>query len=69
MVKQFLIPFAHRHNHDYTWDSICSKCFLVVATEEKEEELLKHELNHDCAALRMAKRNGGALEPIRTRQL
>ena len=43
MVKELLAPFAHRHNQDDTWDSICSKCFLVVATEENEEELREHE--------------------------
>lgn len=69
MVKELLAPFAHRHNQDDTWDSICSKCFLVVATEENEEELREHEQNHDCAALRMARRTAGTLEPIRTRQL
>ena len=69
MIKQLLFPFAHRQNHDDTWDTICSKCFLVVATEENEEELYKHEQNHDCAALRMARRKTRTLEPIRTRQL
>lgn len=47
--------FAHRHNSDGTWDSICTKCFLTIATERLENLLLVHEPHHDCALLMKAR--------------
>ena len=42
------VGFAHRHNADGTFDSICYHCFMTVATEGSELELIKAELDHDC---------------------
>jgi hypothetical protein len=42
------LEFPHRHNPDGSCDSICSKCFVTVATSYKEAELLAHELKHVC---------------------
>ena len=44
----FASAFAHRHNSDDTWDSICPKCFYTIAMEATEEGLLTHERRHDC---------------------
>jgi hypothetical protein len=44
---------------------ICAKCFLTVATEKMEDDLYQHEEEHDCEALRGARRKARILEPIR----
>ena len=43
--------FRHRHNPDGSWDSICMKCYLTVATTATEDDLEKSEQSHDCAEL------------------
>ena len=40
--------FVHRHNADGTVDSICQSCFMTVAKEASELELMKDEQLHDC---------------------
>jgi len=55
----FAAAFAHRHNFDGTWDSICPKCFYTIATEATEEGLLMHERRHDCAALMKSRMRAG----------
>jgi len=40
--------FVHRHNDDGTVDSVCRACFMTVATEVSESELMKDEQDHDC---------------------
>jgi hypothetical protein len=59
--------FAHRHNFDGTWDSICTKCFLTVASEWAEDGLLMHERHHNCDSLMKARhtRNTSSPEPLR----
>ena len=47
--------FAHRHNSDGTVDSICYTCFMTVATEASELELMKAEQDHDCYDLARSK--------------
>ena len=42
--------FPHRLNPDGTWDSICTKCYLTIATEKSEEALAAAEQRHDCYA-------------------
>ena len=68
MTDRVSPAFAHRHNQDGTWDSICPKCFFIVATEKTEKGLLPHEQNHDCEVLIKAKRRAGVLEPLRYRE-
>lgn len=41
-------PFIHRKNPDHTYDSICTTCFLTVATEENEADLQESEQTHNC---------------------
>jgi hypothetical protein len=66
MNDQLLPAFVHRHNHeDGSWDLICAKCFLTVATEKREDDLFQHEQEHNCEALRGERRKAGILEPIR----
>ena len=56
--------FAHRHNLDGTWDSICPTCFFTIATELTEEGLFVQELDHDCELLRKEKRKARTLEKL-----
>ena len=49
--------FRHRHNPDGSWDSICMKCYLTVATAAKVDDLQEHEQSHDCAGLLAVKTN------------
>jgi len=42
------LKFPHRHNRDGSYDSICSRCFVTVATSYNEAELLAHEQKHVC---------------------
>jgi len=58
--------FAHRHNLDGTWDSICTKCFLTVASEGAEDGLSTHERHHNCDSLMKARHtHTGYPEPLR----
>jgi hypothetical protein len=41
--------FAHRHNQDGSYDSICVKCFATIATERVEEMLAESEQKHVCS--------------------
>jgi len=43
-----LFPFAHRKNPDASIDSICTACFLTVASEFREDNLIAHEERHVC---------------------
>ena len=47
--------FAHRRNQDSSWDSICLRCFITVATAQIEGKLLKDEENHNCDVFTIAK--------------
>ena len=69
MGDKLLTSFAIRCNEDGSWDLICSKCFLTIATERREEELQKHEKDHNCDALLRERRGARILEPIRGRRL
>jgi hypothetical protein len=41
-------PFARRRNKNSSIDSICTKCFLTIASASSEEELVAHEEKHVC---------------------
>jgi len=56
-----VLKFAHRHNPDGTWDSICPCCFQTIATVRDEAKLLPIEREHVCephVLERFAKPNG-----------
>ncbi len=40
--------YAHRHNCDDTFDSICRLCSLTVARAYRESDLLQLEFRHVC---------------------
>jgi hypothetical protein len=40
--------FAKRRNSNRSIDSICTKCFLTVASVGSDEELVAHEEKHIC---------------------
>jgi len=40
--------FPHRQNPDWSFDSICSQCFVTVATRRTEAELQRAESEHEC---------------------
>jgi hypothetical protein len=41
-------PFAKRRNWNSSIDSICTKCFVTVASAGSEAELVAHEEKHVC---------------------
>jgi hypothetical protein len=41
--------FRHRHNPDGTFDSICPRCYMTVASMEHEAQLTEAEKEHACA--------------------
>jgi hypothetical protein len=43
-----ILRFPHRRNQDGTYDSICSSCFMTIATREVEAELAQDEAAHSC---------------------
>ena len=43
-----VVPFAHRRNPDASFDSICTKCFQTIASEDSEGKLFAHEEGHTC---------------------
>lgn len=47
-VSQFP-TFAHRPNPDGTFDSICRKCVVTIASRAHEAELLPAEREHACS--------------------
>lgn len=51
MDRSSFPPFPHRHNKDGSWDSICMKCYLTIATAPNEAELGKFESHHACKGL------------------
>jgi hypothetical protein len=40
--------FARRRNKDSSIDSICTKCFVTIASMDSEEELVAPEEIHVC---------------------
>jgi hypothetical protein len=53
MSSNLFVPFVHRSKIGKI-DSICTTCFLVVATAETPEELVKAESTHECDGLNLA---------------
>jgi hypothetical protein len=48
LIMTTLTPFAHRRNPDASFDSICTKCFQTISSEESEGKLIAHEERHTC---------------------
>ena len=51
MSQTFTVQFIHRLNDDGTINSICSDCFVTVATAVSESVLVSEELKHNCDTL------------------
>jgi hypothetical protein len=51
MTQTFTVQFIHRLNDDGTTDSICSDCFVTVATAVSESILESEERKHSCVTL------------------
>jgi len=45
--------FPHRRKPNGTFDSICTRCFLTVATADTEADLKAAERTHDCKGFNM----------------
>lgn len=45
--------FAHRHNQDGTFDSICKTCFMTIMTAGLEADLQIGEKEHVCDPLQV----------------
>jgi hypothetical protein len=43
-----LHAFAHRKNPDASIDSICTKCFQTIASEDSDDKLVALEERHRC---------------------
>ena len=54
-MAQTKIPiFAHRHNIDGSWNSICPLCVITLARTKVETDLAAHEDTHICDPARLA---------------
>jgi len=53
--------FQHRNNGNGSIDSICTVCFLTIASAKDEEELAGYEETHICAPIRLFAIANGAL--------
>jgi hypothetical protein len=53
MLPQSKPGFPHRYNPDGTYDSICSTCFLTIATVQNEYDLAEIEATHICSQVRL----------------
>ena len=53
MPRTFRPSFPHRRNTDGTHDSICTRCFVTVATVVNESELTGHESAHVCKPMNL----------------
>ena len=51
--------FPHRENDDGSFDSICSACFVTVASAEKEYELAPKESMHKCEPINLYQASQG----------
>lgn len=60
--------YAHRHNSDGSYDSICTKCYSTVATAESEGSLASSESAHICQPSALYLANQGSI-PERTPML
>jgi hypothetical protein len=47
--------FFHRKNRDSTIDSICTQCFMTIATGNSHDDLIGAEVAHDCTPLTLRK--------------
>jgi hypothetical protein len=45
--------FHHRRNRSFGFDSLCSRCFASVGSENDEEALASHDAVHICDPLRL----------------
>jgi hypothetical protein len=48
MTSTLDYPFQHWLNSDGTYDSICLRCFLTVASDRGKEDLAPSESQHNC---------------------
>lgn len=47
-MPPYCSAFARRHNPDGTTDSICTRCFVTVASSRSEPDLEGEENRHVC---------------------
>jgi hypothetical protein len=43
-----MIDYMHWRKFDWSFNSICVRCFATIANAEDEADLAEHELNHIC---------------------
>jgi hypothetical protein len=53
MAYHFRQKFSHRLNANGSHDSICTVCYLIVATSKIEAELAQPEWDHACHPVRL----------------
>jgi hypothetical protein len=59
------VKFPHRHNANGTHDSICTGCFVTVATALDEGTLFAHESEHICNAVDLRRITSYSRAPIK----
>jgi len=57
--------FPHRNNRDGTYDSICSVCYVTVASVENEPELAVHESAHRCEPVNLYRAGQALVQELR----
>ncbi|HEY2469510.1 MAG TPA: hypothetical protein VGI45_16935 [Terracidiphilus sp.] len=65
MNTNSLRPFAHRYLKSGI-ESICTRCFLIVAKEHREADLERFEHGHICDPV-MMRRFEAISQPVSTR--
>jgi hypothetical protein len=61
MKKEF--GFTHHENPGIGFDSICLRCFRIIATEPNETDLLLAEERHTCSRADEAARRRADSKP------
>jgi hypothetical protein len=56
--------FSHRHDANGSHDSVCTRCYVTVATAQNESELASHESAHICDEWDLYRFSQGARMPL-----
>ncbi len=59
MAYSNLTTSFHRHNDNGTFDSICKRCFLTIASVRDEQQLAPFERAHACNPIRLYQLQNG----------
>lgn len=57
--------FIHEKNTDGGFDSTCIRCVVLVASAEREDDLIPYESTHVCDPIRLYRISQGRVPPIK----